>query len=351
MILSNQLNNPQVKKHLLIIALGFFLGVTLYNYFGVSISPEGTSYNLLELVLSALLGVLLAYITHLISDKLDNLIPWKSQLVNRFASGIIVLFITSYLLISSLVFVYKNFTNHVKITEELYESNLIKLGIILFILMLIYNIIYFALYSYYTYSKLQIEAVKFERKQYELQLKALKSQLSSHFLFNNLNTISSLAFKDAEQAENYIRGLAKIYNYTLNSYHTKLVTIQEELDVVKAYLLLLSTRFGKVLSYSIDISEFNLKHKIPPLTLQMLVENAVKHNKASESHPLKIDVFEEHENLIIRNNITETPQKISSFHIGLNNINSRFQLLYNKNISILEDNNYTVKIPIIITDE
>ncbi len=83
----------------------------------------------------------------------------------------------------------------------------------------------------------------------------------------------------------------------------------------------------------------------------MLVENVVKHNQASEANPLTINIFEEFENLVIRNNITETPKKVSSYNIGLNNINSRFKLLYNKDISILEDNNYTVKIPIIINDE
>ncbi len=351
MILFNQLNNPLVKTHVLITVLGLFFGLLLYNYFGVSINLEGKTYSTIELILSALSGVLLAYIIYFISDKLDNLIPWKHQLANRFISGIIVLFFTSYAFISLLVFSYNKLSNQADIRGELDNNDLIKLGIILFILMLIYNIIYFALYSYYSYSKLQIEAVRFEREQYELQLKALKSQLSSHFLFNNLNTISSLAFKDADKAEIYIRGLAKIYNYTLNSYHTKLVTIQEELEVVKAYLLLLSTRFGKVLKYSIDISELNLKHKIPPLTLQMLVENVVKHNQASEANPLTINIFEEFENLVIRNNITETPKKVSSYNIGLNNINSRFKLLYNKDISILEDNNYTVKIPIIINDE
>ena len=351
MILSNQLNNPIVKKHLLITALGLFLGLLLYNYFGVSISPDGKSYNTLELIMSAFGGVFLGYLTFFISIRLDKLLPWKSQLVNRFVSGILVLFISSFTLIFGLVVLYRKISKQIALEDELYQSNLIKLGIILFILMLIYNIIYFALYSYYTYSKLQIETVKFERKQYELQLKALKSQLSSHFLFNNLNTISSLAFKDANQTENYIRGLAKIYNYTLNSYHLKLVTIKEELDVVKAYLTLLSTRFGKVLNYSISISDLNLQHQIPPLALQMLIENAVKHNKASELKPLNIDVFEEQDYLVIKNNITEAPKKIASFNIGLNNINSRFKLLYNKEISVLEDNHYTVKIPIITNNE
>jgi two-component system LytT family sensor kinase len=351
MILFNRLNNSLLKTHVIITVLGLFFGLLLYNYFSASLNLEEKTYNTIGLILSGIGGVLLAYFTYFISDKLDTLIPWKDQLVNRFISGIIVLFITSYAFISISVFSYAELSNQAVFKVALDNNNLIKLGIILFIVMLFYTIIYFALYSYYTYSKLQIEEVKFKREQYELQLKALKSQLSSHFLFNNLNTISSLAFKDAKQAEIYIRGLAKIYSYTLNSYQERLVTIQEELEVVKAYLSLLSTRFGAVLTYSIDISEVNLKHKIPPLTLQMLVENVVKHNQASETNPLNISIFEEHENLVIKNNITKNPIKLNSYNIGLNNIDSRYQLLYNKGISILEDTNYTVKIPIIIIDE
>jgi len=351
MILTNQLNNPLVKKHVIIVALGLFLGLLLYNYFGVSINLEEKSYNISKLILSALGGVMLAYITYFISIKLDKLIPWKSQLVNRFLSGILLLFLTNFILVSGLVFLYNKFIEQNNLDEELYKNNLIKLGIILFILILIYNVIYFALYSYYSYSILQIETVKYERKQFDLQLKALKSQLSSHFLFNNLNTISSLAFKDVDQAELYIRGLAKIYDYTLNSYHSKLVTIKDELQIVSAYLLILGTRFGNSLKYSIDISDTNLNHKIPPLTLQMLIENAAKHNQVSETHPLQIKVYEERDQIVISNNITKAPNKVNSFNIGLNNINSRFKLIHNREISIERNGDYTVRIPIIVDDE
>lgn len=351
MFLSNQLNNPLVKKHLLIIALGLIFGLLLYNYFDASASPIETKANTAELILSAFVGVLLAYLVYVISIKLDKLIPWKTQLANRFISGIAVLFIGCYIIVLSVVLLYNRFTSQVAIADELFQSNLIKLGIILFILMLIYNIAYFALYSYYAYSKLQIESVTYQRKQYELQLNALKSQLSPHFLFNNLNTISSLAFKDAEQAENYIRELAKIYKYSLNSYHTKLVTISKELEIVAAYLSLLQTRFGVALNYSIKISEDNLMYKIPPLSLQMLIENAIKHNQVSESNHLIIDIFEEKEQLVVKNNISLKPNNIESFNIGLNNINSRFQLLFNKQITIIKDDCFMVKIPIIINDE
>ena len=135
------------------------------------------------------------------------------------------------------------------------------------------------MYSYYAYATVQIEAVKYERKQIDLQLRALKSQLSSHFLFNNLNTISSLAHNDAQQAETYIRGLANIYNYTLNSYHEKLVPFEDELQVVMAYLHMIQTRFGNSFHYTVDIPEHVKASRIPPLTLQMLIENAVKHNR------------------------------------------------------------------------
>ncbi|TJY33362.1 hypothetical protein E5167_12735 [Pontimicrobium aquaticum] len=351
MILTNQLNNPKVKKHLLITVLGILFGILLYNYFDASIHLIEQTNNSLELILSAFCGILLAYLIYTISKRLDKLIPWRSQLTNRFVIGIVALFTCAYIVVFLVVLLYNKLTNQVVLEKELYQSNLIKLSIILFILILIYNIFYFALYSYYTYSKLQIEAVKYERKQYEFQLKALKSQLSPHFLFNNLNTISSLAFKDEVQAENYIRELAKIYKYTLNSYHTKLVNIDKELEIIKAYLSLLKTRFGSALNYSINVSENNFANKIPPLSIQMLIENAVKHNQATELNNLNIEIFQEKDQLVVKNNISAKPKNVESFNIGLSNINSRFQLLFNKQISIIKDDCFTVKLPIIVDNE
>ncbi len=346
MKLLHQVNQPLMKKHILIIALGSILGLITYYYLSSSDLNE-SSQTTLAFLMSGVCGVLLAYLTYFISRNLDTVMPWKSQLASRFLSGILINFVIAFITVTLSLILFNIFVIIELDFFDTHESLLIKLGIILFILMLIYNIIYFALYSYYTYATLQIESVKYERKHIDLQLKALKSQLSSHFLFNNLNTISSLSFQDAKTAESYVRGLVKIYEYTLNSYHSKLVLLYDELEFVNSYLKLIQTRYGKIFNYKIEIPNAIKTTQIPPLTLQMLVENAVKHNQMDIKNPLSISLLMVGNYIVVKNNITKIPHKISSFKIGLNNIDSRYKLLINKGIEIIKDNNFIVKIPVI----
>ena len=214
-------------------------------------------------------------------------------------------------------------------------------------MLLIYTVVYFAFYSYYSFATLQIESVKQERKQIDLQLKALKSQLSPHFLFNSLNTISSLVFADKSKAKLFIRRLANLYNFSLQSYQSKLITLREELDFVKSYQYLLAIRFENKFQSNINISDDLLDTKIPPLSLQMLVENAVKHNTMSIEKPLQIDVFSEGEYICVTNAVTDSPMGKTSFHVGLKNINKRYLLLANKGITVSNGKDFIVKIPII----
>ena len=345
MKLRNYLDQHHVKKHLIISFSGLVTGFLLYYYFAAGTGTADSGISVLEALLASICGIFIAYITYAISKKMDVLVPWSTQLASRFLAGILIHFSVAFIVIVSLYFVYKKM--EVSTLPDTGQSAFIKLAIILFMIMLIYNIVYFALYSYYTYAILQIEAVKYERKQIDLQLKALKSQLSAHFLFNNLNTISSLAFRDAKASEHYIRGLARVYNYTLNSYHSKLVLLHEELSMLRSYLLLLKTRHGDLFNWELNIHQEKLSSKVPPLTLQMLVENIIKHNVMDINNVLHINIFSDRDSITIKNNITKAPKNVSSFNIGLKNIESRYQLLFKQGISISKDTDFTVKIPVI----
>ncbi|MEM7084930.1 MAG: histidine kinase [Bacteroidota bacterium] len=341
----HHIDHFHVKKHVVISSLGIIFGFLLYNYFAKSTETISSGFAAAEAVLASLTGVLVSYVTYFLSKKMDGLIPWSTQLAARFLTGIIIQFLVAFLLISFLSFAYIKFD--VGDAPEIWQSTLIKLAILLFLIMLLYTIVYFALYSYYSYATLQIENVRYDRRQIELQLKALKSQLGSHFLFNNLNTISSLVFKDPEASETYIRGLAKVYKYSLNSYHSKLVSLEEELAMLESYLLLLKTRYGPFFNYSLHIDAQKLSSKVPPLTLQMLVENAVKHNIMNAENVLRINISSDKDLLIVANNLTGAPKHVNSFHIGLKNIEARYQLLRKKGISIEEETDFIVKIPLI----
>jgi uncharacterized protein (UPF0333 family) len=335
------------KKHLFIVLLGSILGFLLSFYLVESEAVETVSFSSFQVVLSCLTGIVVAYLIYTCSLILDKMLPWKKYVETRLFAGIVTLFGLSFLLISGMIYVFDYATNDTLNFMAVFEPMLIKLAIILFILILIFEIIYFALFSYYSYTTLQIEAVKQERKQIELQLNALKSQLSPHFLFNSLNTISSLVYKERSRAKIFIRKLANMYQYTLQSYTEKLIPLREELNFVYSYVYLLETRFKDAIICSIDISDELLDARLPPLALQMLIENAVKHNQKSIKEPLQIVIKSSKKYIIVENNITETPTNITSFKIGLKNINARYLLLHTEGIVVSNGNNFSVKIPVI----
>lgn len=335
------------KKHLFIVVLGSLLGFLISFYLVESETVEPVSFSLFQVIISCFIGIFIAYIVYICSLILDKLLPWKKYMEARLFTGIITLFIICFLVVFGMIYLFDYATNDTLNFMAVYQPMLIKLGIILLILILIFEIIYFALYSYYSYTTLQIETVKQERKQIELQLGALKSQLSPHFLFNSLNTISSLVYKEKKKAQQFIRKLASMYQYTLKSYSEKLITLEEELAFVRDYLFLLETRFENKLSCTINVSEALLETKVPPLAIQMLVENAVKHNQKDENNPLYITIESTKKHILVQNNITEKPSNITSFNIGLKNINSRYLLLHTEGIIVSNGSSFSVKLPLI----
>ena len=313
----------------------------------ISNQGELQEYTITIGLMSVFLGLLVTYILYFLAIKLDKLYPWQTQTNNRLFIGFILQMLVAFSIIFGFIYLYSTFI----ITNEeffiTYEETLIKLSILLCILLMVYSVIYFAFYSYYSFATLQIESVKQERKQIDLQLKALKSQLSPHFLFNSLNTISSLVHTNAKKSELFIRKLANMYQFTLNSYHSMLISLEEELQFVASYQFLLETRFENKLKINIEIPEDLYTTQIPPLTLQMLIENAVKHNTMDKNNPLQVSVYVAGNYICIKNNITEEPTNKTSFHIGLKNINTRYLLLAKKGISISNGSVFLVKIPII----
>jgi len=336
-----------LKKHLLIVVLSSIISFLLSYYLVISNQGELQEYTIIIGLLSGFLGLLVAYVLYFLAIKLDKLFPWQTQTNNRLFIGFVLQMLVAFSLVFGSIYLY---SVYIISNEDFfidYQDTLIKLSILLCILLMVYSVIYFAFYSYYSFATLQIDSVKQERKQIDLQLKALKSQLSPHFLFNSLNTISSLAHSNARKSELFIRKLANMYQFTLSSYHSMLIPLKEELQFVGSYQYLLETRFEDKLRIKIDISEDLHTTKIPPLALQMLIENAVKHNTMDKNNTLEISVYVEGNYICVKNSITEEPTNITSFNIGLKNINTRYLLLAGKGISISNGNIFLVKIPVI----
>lgn len=192
-----------------------------------------------------------------------------------------------------------------------------------------------------------IEAERLKKEQASARYETLKNQVNPHFLFNSLNVLASLVHKDANQAEEFIRRLSTVYRYILESREQEVVPLEEELAILNAYLFLMDTRFGASLQTVISIPE-NARGHVAPLTIQMLVENALKHNEASKARPLKIDVFQEDGYIVVRNNLQPKNSLPESTGLGLANIQARYQVLSDKAVLISDQGGFfTVKIPIL----
>lgn len=187
-----------------------------------------------------------------------------------------------------------------------------------------------------------------KRESLNAQLDALRTQVNPHFLFNNLNTLASVIPENQEQAVQFVQQLSKVYRHILEVQDQQSIPLKDELDVLKAYAFLLKTRFGDNLGITINVPEEKLKKKIVPLSLQILMENAIKHNIVSSDKPLKVDVYAENGHLVVHNNLQKKNQVNTSTGIGLDNIRNRCRLLGNGQVQVVEnDSSFTVSIPLI----
>lgn len=285
------------------IILATCIGILYFIY--LYYSEEGiVPFMLAEfkyLAASVLIANFVSFCLYLSDDNLNQLISWKRLPALRFVTGFVlngVIAIGLSTVVTGLVIALFSDNYDFVGLWEIHQDMAIKLGIITLIGVFIYSVVYFLLYSYNQYAVVQIDSVKKERKQLSLQFEALKSQLSPHYLFNCMNTISSLIFKDPDHAEDFIRRLVLTYQYILTTNKCKFVTLAEEIEFVKSYNYLLKVRFENNLRLDIDLPPSILNTKIPPLTLQILVENAVKHNMISKQKPLEVKITTDRKSVV-----------------------------------------------------
>lgn len=175
----------------------------------------------------------------------------------------------------------------------------------------------------------------------------LKNQVNPHFLFNSLNTLSELVYEDPKKADNYIQKLSGIYRYILAHEETDLILLDEEITFVKKYFDLQKERIGNKVQLNIDIKSAD-KYKIIPVSLQILLENALKHNSVSENNLLRINICKEDMYVIVSNNIQRKNVLDNSYGTGLSNLKQRIKLVTGMEMDMNHDNNeFIVKIPVV----
>lgn len=208
--------------------------------------------------------------------------------------------------------------------------------------------IYESVYFIHELRKSVEEKEMLKRESLQAQLSALRIQVNPHFLFNNLNTLSAVIPENPAQAVNFVQQLSKVYRHILEVKDEQSILLKEELEVLDAYAFLLKTRFGANLDISIRVAEEKLQQRIVPLSLQILMENAIKHNVVSSAKPLHIEICTEDGKLIVSNTLQKKNQSMESTGIGLDNIRNRYRLLGDRTVEVEEGpESFTVAIPLI----
>ena len=209
----------------------------------------------------------------------------------------------------------------------------------------IYEIVY--LNKEREYNLTRAEQLNIAKAQAELE--ALKNQIDPHFIFNSLNTLSFLITRDPQNARLYNDTLAKVYRYILGNKEKDLVLLREEVEFISNYFYLLKIRFSEAVNMEIEINDLAAEDfLIPPISMQALVENAIKHNEFTDTNPLTISVSVSSNFVVIRNAIKPKNYAPPTSKIGLNNLDNRYKLITKRNI-IIENNFkfFTVKLPIL----
>ena len=201
-------------------------------------------------------------------------------------------------------------------------------------------------------NELAVKLAQMEKEQINAKYGALKEQLDHHFLFNNLSVLSSLMYEDVEKADHFIQDFSSIYRYVLQINQRKLVTVKEELDFIEKYLNLYKFRFEEGFDYVLKVIPECLKWQIPPLSLQVLVENAIKHNQISRQQPLRLEIKCNQHQLIVKNTIQPKPEKTVSTQTGQINLVEKYRLLGNSLPEFkIEADHYIATIPLIKSHE
>lgn len=195
----------------------------------------------------------------------------------------------------------------------------------------------------------KVQRAQTEKAKAEAELEALKNQIDPHFIFNSLNTLSYLIEDDPVRAKHFNDNLADVYRYILQNKARDLVLLREEVNFLKDYFSLLKIRFEEAVQLNLSVPGNALEQfLIPPISLQVLAENAIKHNEFNTSNPLIIDIEFRNNELIVHNNLKKKKLRKASSKIGLQNLNDRYKLTTNNFISIQEgEKDFTVNLPVL----
>lgn len=299
-----------------------------------------------SIFLIGLPGLLCWYLQCLISRKLRQYFREVHQTDLRLSLQALLLLI----LVSGFVFLIFWAYDRIEWLHYEWKTQEVQLGLLLSLsLSFLVETLYEADYTFLRYQESLDDVESMEQQAEYQEFDTLKNLINPHFLFNCFNTLSSLISEDTQRANRFLDELSKVYRYLLLNNQQSVSALENEIRFIRSYYQLLKTRYGRALELNIDVAPHYQRYFIPSLSLQLLVENAVKHNIASNDQPLVIDIFTTGAGqLIVNNNLQRKPVPAVSTRIGIDNIKMKYQLLHQPGFQIIEDEkNFTVALPLI----
>jgi sensor histidine kinase YesM len=328
--------------------------VILIPFFGIAIPIitgmiNNNAYGVWQLKLGYLYTIAIAFViwegNRYLLFTLRSYFDWFNKPVRKILALLFVIpFYTVPISVLLLVGWYHIFAKGIVDWNVVYLSTLIILICVLFIVH-----VYETVFLVKEAESEKIKKEQLERAKAEAELEALKNQIDPHFVFNSLNTLSHLIENNTEKAKQFNESLADVYRYILQNKSRDLVLLGEEINFLRDYFSLLKIRFEKAVQMDILIDEQLLNGcLIPPISLQILIENAIKHNEFSGTTPLIIIIELKNDELVVRNEVKRKTLPKASSKIGLQNLNERYKLITNKEISVNQNSkDFIVNLPVL----
>jgi len=330
------LNIPKFHTKDFTVLVGSMLPMAiLVNYFLYGNAYFSSTTQFISTTLVSFLFFGFGFLTYgFVAIVMRNRFPEDRQLFKRLIICLSIFFLMSAVYISLLLLAYDYFDFY---GYEYMDNDFIKGYVTLITLNIFLTFLNEGIYRFEKYKVTITENEQLKKEYMHSRLLGLKSQMNPHFLFNSLNSLSSLIQEDAEKAEEFLDHMSKVYRYLLRTNEEKLVPIETELSFIRSYFFLLKSRYKDALELDIDVSPDRMEQLAPPLTLQMIVENAINQNAISRLKPLKIKVTDASKGIQVINTIQP---KMTSIHSNAEieeNINNKYRLLCGCEILIKED--------------
>ena len=347
---SEKTNIPVRNILLFAFILAFLLQATVITYnmltgFLEYTGAAGIFFRLLYgTSLTFAVALALIYSDLFIIRLLNRWFPWDKMIFKRVPLQILLTITISSIYSILLTLLSNTLAPYPEDLGEVLVANLLIASVVNILLMVTLE----AWLFYRERKKLEKRRETLEKELAQIKFEVLKSQVNPHFLFNSLNVLSSLVGKDASKAQQFIDEFSMFYRYVLETIEKNVVTVSEELDFARSYMFLQKIRYGESLQMEIRLSGDSLKKLLPPLSLQIVLENAIKHNAVDPPEGLTIKIYEDNGSLVVKNNMKRKLSATRSTGLGQKNLVKRFSMISEqKPVFDIENNYYIVRMPMV----